>query len=266
MSSPSELQFPETPRPPEPRPWPLAPEPEPAFGLRLVIVAVLTFLVVFLVFGEMAKTLALRLPAFRGIPPDDVLLDPRVLLPAQLAGDLAVIAVLGRWFGHHLGIGLLRALCWEWPSRWLRFLAGGAALGVAVQFASSWLPSPPELPIDKMLRTTTDAWLMSAFGVLIAPFVEELLFRGLLFPALTRRAGPVAALLLTSLAFGGLHADQLGHAWALVACIMIVGFVLTLVRWRFHSLAASTLVHMGYNGALFATIFVQTRGFTDLTR
>ena len=262
MSSPTEPQL--SPQP-EPRPWPLAPEPEPAFGLRVVIFAILTFLVAFLFFGELAKLVALRLPAFSGIAPDELMLDPRVLLPAQLAGYLVVVAGLWRWFGHHLGIGLLRALSWQWPTRWLRFVAGGAALGIAIQFASNWLPSPPELPIDKMLRTTTDAWLMSAFGVFIAPFAEELLFRGLLFPALTRRAGAGAALLLTSLAFGALHAAQLGDSWPLVACIVGVGAVLTLVRWRFHSLAASTLVHMGYNGALFAAIFVQTRGFTDLT-
>ena len=263
MSSPAEPQL----SPPaEPRPWALAPEPEPTFGLRVVISAILTFLLAFIFFSELARLLALRLPAFSGISPDDLLLDPRVLLPAQLAGYLVVLAGLWRWFDHHLGVGLLRAICWQWPPRWLRFVAGGVALGIAIQFGANWLPSPPELPIDKMLRTTTDAYLMSGFGVFIAPFVEELLFRGLLFPALSRRAGAVAALLLTSLAFGALHASQLGDSWPLVACIVLVGAVLTLVRWRFHSLAASTLVHMGYNCALFAAIFVQTRGFTDLTR
>ena len=268
MSSPTESQLspqPEPPPPPEPRLWPLSPEPEPVFGLRLVIFAILSFLVSFILFGALAKVLAMHLPAFRGIPPDDLLLDPRVLLPAQLAAYLVVLAGLRRWFGHHLGVGLLRALCWQWPPHWLRFVAGGVALGIAVQFASNWLPTPPELPIDKMLRTTTDAWLMSTFGVLIAPFAEEVLFRGMLFPALSRRAGAAAGLLLSSLAFGALHASQLGDAWLFVACIVIVGAVLTLVRWRFHSLAASTLVHMGYNGALFAAIFVQTRGFTDLS-
>ncbi len=262
MSSPAE---PQPSSQPEPRPSPLAPEPEPAFGLRLVIFAILGFLVAFGIFGELARAVAQRLPAFSGIPPDDLLMDPRLLLPAQLAGYLVVLAGLRRWFGRHLGVGLLRALCWQWPARWGRFLAGGAALGLAVQFASHWLPAPPELPIDKMLRTTTDAWLMAAFGVFIAPFVEELMFRGLLFPALSRRTGAVAALLLTSIAFGALHAAQLGDAWLLVACIVIVGAVLTLVRWSFHSLAASTLVHMGYNGVLFAAIFAQTRGFTDLS-
>jgi hypothetical protein len=186
------------------------------------------------------------------------------MLPAQLAGYVVLFAGLRLWSGYRRGVGLLRALSWRWPPRWLPFLAAGVALGIAVQFAAHWLPTPPNLPIDKMLRNATDAWLMAAFGVLIAPFAEEVLFRGLLFPALSRRAGALAALLVTSLLFGAVHAGQLGNAWPLIGSIALVGAVLTLVRWRFHSLASSTLVHMGYNGVLFASIFVQTQGFTNL--
>jgi membrane protease YdiL (CAAX protease family) len=162
-------------------------------------------------------------------------------------------------------IGFRRALCWQWPSRqWLTFLLGGAALGVLIQLLSTLLPSPPELPIDKMLRTATDAWLMTAFGVLFAPLAEEVFFRGLLFPALSRRTGAIIGLLATSLLFGAVHAEQLGHAWSQVALIGAVGAVLTLVRWRFHSLASCTLVHMGYNASLFTALFAQTHGFTQL--
>jgi CAAX protease family protein len=106
--------------------------------------------------------------------------------------------------------------------------------------------------------------VMTIFGVLFAPFAEEVFFRGLLFPALSRRVGAVFSLALTALLFGAVHAEQLGHAWSQVACIAAVGAVLTAVRWRFHSLASSTLMHMGYNGVLFAALYVQTQGFRDL--
>jgi membrane protease YdiL (CAAX protease family) len=116
-----------------------------------------------------------------------------------------------------------------------------------------------------MMRTASDVWLMTAFGVLFAPFVEEVLFRGLLFPALTRRTGPLLSLAVTSVLFGAIHAQQLAGAWIQVSCIIVVGAVLTLVRWRFRSLASATLVHVGYNGALFLALFVQTHGFTNLS-
>jgi CAAX protease family protein len=246
---------------PEPRPWPLAPEPEPRFGLAAVFVVFLAMLLAVVACGVLAMFIAHRVPALRYVRPADLALDPRVLLPAQFGAYLLVFAGLYRFF-YHQGIGLGRALSWRWPPYWLRFIAAGSILGILVQGASQWLPSPPELPIDQMMRTTIDGWLMTVFGILIAPVVEEALFRGLLFPALTRRAGAPISLVLTSLLFGAVHAQQLGGAWMQVSLIVFVGAVLTAIRWRFRSLASSTLTHAGYNGILFAALFVQTHGFT----
>jgi hypothetical protein len=225
----------------------------------------LSALLAILVCGTLAIFVAHHLPSLRNVRPSDLAADPRVLLPAQLASYLMVFSALRRYFGHYLAIGLLPALSWRFPRHAIRFLASGVLLGIAAQWSSQWLPTPPPLPIEQMVRTATDAWLMAAFGVLIAPFAEEVLFRGLLFPALIRPIGAPASLLVTSLLFGAVHAQQLAGAWIELACIVAVGCVLTFVRWRFRSLAASTLVHAGYNAALFATLFVQTRGFTHLT-
>ena len=46
------------------------------------------------------------------------------------------------------------------------------------------LPGPANAPIDKMISSPGAAWLMFAFGVTVAPFFEEMLFRGFLLPAL----------------------------------------------------------------------------------
>jgi CAAX protease family protein len=249
---------------PAPRPWPLAPEPEPLFGLLGVFFVFLAALLALIVCSVLALAIAHHLPAFRHVRSADLSDNPLVLLPAQLAAYLLIFAALRRLFTHYYRIGFFRALIWRWPPRWLRFLAAGALLGLAIQFASNWLPTPPNLPIDEMLRTTSEAWLMAAFGILIAPLAEEVFFRGLLFPALARHTGTLVSLLLTSLLFGAIHSAQLAGAWAQIACIALVGCVLTAVRWRFHSLASSTLVHAGYNGVLFAVLFFQTKGFTNL--
>jgi membrane protease YdiL (CAAX protease family) len=211
----------------------------------------------------LAIVIAHTAPGLRGMRPAELATDPRVILPAQLAAYLMVFGALWRLFAHHLRIGFLRALLWNWPQRWPMFVAGGVLLAVAVQVGSHLLPAPPELPIEKMFSSALDAWMMSIFGVFVAPFVEEVLFRGLLFPALARRAGVLLSLVVTSLLFGAMHATQLGGAWIQVSFIVLVGVVLTVVRWRSRSLACSTLVHVGYNGLLFAALFVQTRGFTQ---
>jgi membrane protease YdiL (CAAX protease family) len=247
---------------PTQRPWPLAPEPEPVFGLLEVFFAFVGMLLAILLCGAVSITIAHHVPSLSHIRPAQLAEDPRLLVPAQLAAYLVVFGFLWRLFRHHHRIGFFNALSWHWPLRWPIFVAAGAVLALAVQLLAHFLPSPPELPIDNMLRTPADAWLMSVFGVFIAPFAEEVLFRGLLFPALARRAGALLSMLATSALFGAMHAEQLAGAWAQIACIVGVGAVLTMVRWRFRSLASSTLVHVGYNGALFAALFVQSRGFT----
>ncbi|MBS3976257.1 MAG: CPBP family intramembrane metalloprotease [Syntrophomonadaceae bacterium] len=44
-------------------------------------------------------------------------------------------------------------------------------------------------------------------AVVVAPLAEELLFRGLLFPAMRERVGPTAAIILNGVLFAGVHMD-----------------------------------------------------------
>jgi hypothetical protein len=46
------------------------------------------------------------------------------------------------------------------------------------------MPGPANSPIEKMISSPGAAWLMFAFGVTMAPFFEEMFFRGFLLPAL----------------------------------------------------------------------------------
>ncbi len=54
-------------------------------------------------------------------------------------------------------------------------------LAILDEFA---IPGPTNAPIDKMFSNTAAAWLLFAFGVTVAPFFEEMTFRGFLLPAL----------------------------------------------------------------------------------
>jgi membrane protease YdiL (CAAX protease family) len=100
----------------------------------------------------------------------------------------------------------------------------------------------------------------------LAPLVEELFFRGFLYPALARRLGVAAGVALTALPFALIHASQLARAWAPLLLLFIVGLVLTAVRARTRSVGASFLVHVGYNATLFALLYAGTDGFTNFEK
>jgi len=128
-----------------------------------------------------------------------------------------------------------------------------------------FLPIPKHLPIDRFFQTAREAGMMSVIAVTLAPLMEELFFRGFLYPVLARRLGKVAAILLTSAMFGLLHGAQLGYSWA-VLIIFLVGIALTTVRAVTKSVASSFLVHVGYNATLSALLFAATSGFRHLER
>ena len=46
------------------------------------------------------------------------------------------------------------------------------------------MPGPTNAPIDELFKAPGAAWILFAFGVTLAPFFEEMAFRGFLLPAL----------------------------------------------------------------------------------
>jgi hypothetical protein len=139
-------------------------------------------------------------------------------------------------------------------------------LAISLQGLAHLLPMPKELPIDRFFQNTREAWALSVFGVTLAPLLEELFFRGFLYPVLARRLGMVLAILFTASVFGLIHAPQLGRAWAPVLVVFLVGVALTITRALTKSVAASLLIHVAYNGTLSALLFAASDGFRHLEK
>lgn len=80
----------------------------------------------------------------------------------------------------------------------------------------------------------------------LAPFFEELLFRGFLLPILARRQPLALALTLSALLFGAIHLQPTG-----LPVLGTLGFVLGLAMRQTGSLRSPLLVHACWNGSLF---------------
>jgi len=87
--------------------------------------------------------------------------------------------------------------------------------------------------------------VLLGLGVFLVPCLEEFLFRGFVQPALTRRAGVVAGIAVTSLLFGLLHGV------AAVVPVAALSLLLGLLRQRSGSLLAPVFVHALHNGTMF---------------
>ena len=91
-------------------------------------------------------------------------------------------------------------------------------------------------------------------AVFIAPFCEEIFFRGFTFAGFLRGMPVWAAVLLSALLFGIAHGDA-----GSFALLFVIGVVLAVVRWRTGSIWPGMALHMA-NNAVAAIVVVASLG------
>lgn len=76
----------------------------------------------------------------------------------------------------------------------------------------------------------------------------------------------VFSAIVTSLLFASIHGQQVAFAWGAMVVLFCISLVLTFVRLKTQSVAASTLVHMAYNAFIFVMMIFATGGYRHLDR
>ena len=231
----------------------------------------------------------LRHPQHQNQPPD-----VHLAAIAMLIGYVLTFGISFPIFPLLWHRSFLDGISWTWRAarlRWWKLILLGLALSAVAQLAEHLFKTPKETTdVLKLLDTPLSAWLTAIFGALIAPFVEEIAFRGFLLPAIataydwlslertpaayarwrqtTSHTTPalVLAAVISSAAFALLHGSQLHGAVGPIVILFGVALVLSAVRIRLNSVAASTLVHISYNGLLFLLMIAATGGFRHLDK
>jgi len=184
-------------------------------------------------------------------------------------------------------------ISWTWRAarlRWWKLLLLGGVLAVVAELLEATLKTSTGTDLTQLLKTPAAGWTMVFFGVLVAPVCEEIAFRGFLLPALATaydwlslertpaglsrwqhttshtRGALVFGALLSSAAFTSIHGSQLHWATGPLAVLFIMSVIFSAVRIVTRSVAASTLVHIAYDGLLLLQVVVATRGFHHLDK
>jgi membrane protease YdiL (CAAX protease family) len=159
-----------------------------------------------------------------------------------------------------------QAIQWKWPRAEWRLLALGAVTFFVLGLLQSMLPMPKDTPFEHLFDSPRDAYLLSIIAVTLGPLMEELFFRGFMYPVLARRLGAAWGVALTALPFGLIHLPQYGWAWGAALVIFLVGVVCGVVRAVMRSVGASFLVHAGFNGTQMLLAVVMTQGFRHMPK
>jgi membrane protease YdiL (CAAX protease family) len=184
-------------------------------------------------------------PILNVVPSIGILVFVLLVQRASIAGHKLTLASIGL-SKERLGINFVWGVC-----AFAAELPLTIAMGLIGQKLFSFLP-PPEHPASTMLQNRPDFGVVISilvFGALIAPFWEEIVFRGLLFPAVSKvTTGPVVGALITSFLFAAIH-PQGPSTWLALGSIAAVSCALA---YHTKSLVPSIVMHAIHNFALMA--------------
>jgi uncharacterized protein len=233
-----------------------------------VLFLTLISLAAFLLIGTIAAVIFMATHHGQPLDPKQLSTNVFFILPLEFASYAVIFGFMALLVGVRHHAPLFQAIHWNMPSRrnaMFAFLIGVGATFISEigEFAlNRWIPK--SLPMTELFKDRSSTFLIAGFAVLVAPFMEEMLFRGFLYPALARWTGAIFSVIVTASLFTLVHASQLGNSWAALVPIFFIGMVLTITRAVTKSVATGVLIHTTYNFVLMAQFFIATHGFTQM--
>lgn len=157
-------------------------------------------------------------------------------------------------------------ISWRWPGARQagRIFFAGIVLAIGLVIVEALLPQNKAFPLEKLFSSPAAAYTLAIFSVTIAPFMEEIIFRGLLFAFFERMAGTIFALLTTAVLFALIHMPEYWGAWSGLVLIFLVGLVCSTARAVTKSVVPGVILHVAYNGTLMILLFIGSHHFTKL--
>jgi membrane protease YdiL (CAAX protease family) len=185
--------------------------------------------------------------------PGDLLL---TALGAGLAGTvlagLVVLALVRRAFRRPEGEAVREAIGWRPASRrvWTRWALTGLLTAAAYVVLGALVRLRPggAGPLAQAAQAGgLPRVLWAVLAVFVAPPIEELLFRGVLYGGLSRSWGPPAAAATTTVLFVALHGTEIGGYLPGWLVILALGVLALRARVATRSLVPAIALHTGYN-------------------
>lgn len=186
----------------------------------------------------------------------DWVISPGVVLSQVLSTVLAHALTIAVCWAVVTQIGrrpFWESLGWKWNggtawSKTFYVLGVTAVMYFSLVALSNIIPKTSETLFDQLLKTSREVRYAIAFmAVCTAPFVEEIVYRGVLFSALRNRVGSVATIAFVTLLFAGVHVYQYAGDWGGLMGLTLLSLALTLVRAKTKSIFPCVAIHLAFN-------------------
>lgn len=160
-----------------------------------------------------------------------------------------------------------KTLRWEWPETitpgttvLLSVLIAVALYGVA--WGVTTLYGGEKTDLDRLIESSMYTRVATAFlAFATAPLVEEVIYRGVIYPAAERVMGMGFAIAVVSMLFAGVHVWQYRNNLAVIVVITLLSVILTVARAVTGKLLPSFIIHLVFNGV--QSVLIVLSGFID---
>jgi len=200
------------------------------------------------------------------------------LTAEELASNktLLFLSILGVVPAHILTIGVAWAvvthwgrypffetLGFSWPKSWGPLKGSLICVGLAIALLAvggviTTFLGGAKTQLDLIIESSAATRITIALlSFLTAPFVEELIYRGVVYPAVARLTGAGWAIAIVSVLFAGIHYWQYKNNLGVILVITILSIVLTTLRAVTGSLLPPFMLHLIFNGLQSAFLLLQ---------
>jgi membrane protease YdiL (CAAX protease family) len=168
------------------------------------------------------------------------------------AGVWAVVTRFGK-------LPFWKGLGWAWSKRFGFWTSVGLAvllLGAGLMFMKVFGGDPTDL--DKLIQSSMASRItLAVLAATTAPLVEEMVYRGVLYPACRRALGMGWAVAIVSTLFVLPHVLQYYNNLGVIIVISVLSVCLTLVRALTGRLLPCVVMHMVFNGIQSVLILLE---------
>jgi membrane protease YdiL (CAAX protease family) len=185
---------------------------------------------------------------------EEIMFSPFAVILIVIGGGVAML--LASYFLIREQLTKTTAVGAAWVPGSRKKIAFGFGVGVLVGmtyltlafFLGPKLPSGSHGPLAKMAVTKGISQLLwIVVALFLAPPIEELLFRGVLYGGYRQSFGPIRAAVFTSSIFVLLHVTEINYYWPAIVGITSSAFVAVWLRLRSAAIGPAVAEHFGYN-------------------
>lgn len=185
-----------------------------------------------------------------------VLLQVLSLLPSHLV-TLVLIWMLVTRLGKQ---SFWPAIGWGWSRRFGLWscIGLGVVLFIVGSLLAKFLGAEKPTQLEQIINSSLAArYAISLLAVITAPFVEEFIYRGVLYAPLQRFAGVPGAVVIVLALFTIIHVPQYWPNFGVIAAVALLSIVLTVIRAYSGQLLPCIVIHLVFNGIQAVILMVE---------